>query len=157
MTGKNIITEEMYEVEIPILIDHSWTTYEYKSFARGHHVYKDVWSPLIRESLSCKPEPSNIADKDAVAIIRKDCFGKDTVVGHLPQNIAKLSSLFLKVQNTSITAIVTGKRLNRGGGYGLEVPVTFTFYGPKKLMDWAKNKLEVVKDDLEKKYNKCLK
>ena len=26
-----------------------------------------------------------------------------------------------------------------------------------KLMDWAKNKLEVVKDDLEKKYNKCLK
>ena len=69
----------------------------------------------MRVSLSCKSKPLNIADEDAVAIIRKDCFGKDTVVGHLPQNIAKLSSLFLKVQNTSITAIVTGNRLNRDG------------------------------------------
>ena len=81
-------------------------------------------------------------------------FRERQCCGHTSQNIAKLSPLFLKVINTLIT-IVTGKTLNRGGG--LKVPLTFTFYGPEKLMDWAKNKLKVVKDDLEKKYDKCLK
>ena len=63
------------------------------------------------------------------------------MVGHLPENIAKLCFLFLKVPYTSIKAEVTGKRVNREGGYGLKVPVIYHFTGPGKLIDWAKENL----------------
>ena len=68
----NMITEEMYEIDILILIEKDSATYEYNSFARGYHAYMNIWSPLIGEILNCKREPSNEVDKYAVAIIRKD-------------------------------------------------------------------------------------
>ena len=84
--------------------------------------------------------------------------GKETVVGHLPENIAKLCFLFLKVPFTSIKAEVTGKRVNRGGGFGLEVPVIYYFSGPRKHIDWTKEKLKIRMENLEKKKTKkCLK
>ena len=79
------------------------------------------------------------------------------MVGHLPENIAKLCFLFLKLPYTSIKAEVTGKRVNRGGGYGLEVPVIYYFTGPGKLIDWAKKNLKFCKENLENKTKKCLK
>ena len=74
-----------------------------------------IWTPFIGESLLCKHEPDKIVDKNAVAIIRTDSMGKGSFVGHLPKNISKLCTLFLKVPNNRIRAQVTGKRLNRGG------------------------------------------
>ena len=153
----SIITKEMYDVEIPIVLDKSWNCYQYESFARGYHAYMTIWTPLIGESLLCKHEPANIVDKNAVAIIRTDSMGKDSVVGHLPENISKLCTLFLKVPNTGIRARVTGKRLNRGGGYGLEIPVVYEFVGPAKFVEWVKGKLISCKTNLNNKTNKCLK
>ena len=40
-TSSNMITEEMYEMEIPITIDKDLVTSEYDSFARGFHV---IWT-----------------------------------------------------------------------------------------------------------------
>ena len=40
--------------------------------------------------------------------------------------------MFLKLPNT-IEDEVVGKRVNRGGGYGLEIPVAYRFNGPEKL------------------------
>ena len=134
-----------------------WNRYEYNSYARGYHAYMNIWTPLIGESLLCRKEPDNPVDKNAIAIVRTDSIGKETVVGHLPENIAKLCFLFLKVPYTSIKAEVTGKRVNRGGGYGLEVPVIYYFTGPGKLIDWAKEKLTFCKENLENKTKKCLK
>ena len=62
-----MITEEMYE--IPIFMDNDLASYEHHSFARGYHAYMEIWSPLIGETLSCKREPSNVVDKDAIAIM----------------------------------------------------------------------------------------
>ena len=48
-------------------------------------------------------------------------------------------------------AEVLGKKVNRGGGYGLEIPVRYYFLGPAKprcrifcakALDWLKRKLE---------------
>ena len=59
--------------------------------------------------------------------------------------LAKLCFLFLKVPYTSIKAEVTGKRVNRGDGwgdsYGLEVPVIYYFTSQGKLVNWIKEKL----------------
>ena len=56
----NMITEEMYEIDIPILIEKDSATYKYNSFARGYHAYVNIWSPPIGEILIFKREPSNI-------------------------------------------------------------------------------------------------
>ena len=64
---------------------------------------------------------------------------------------------FLKVPNTSIEVQVVGKRLNRGGGYGLEIPVIYRFYGQEKLVNRLIKKTEAVKKELECKLSKCLK
>ena len=109
------------------------------------------------ETLKCRQEPTNEVNKNAVAIIRSDSWKKETIVGHVPQNISKTCSMFLKVLNTSIEVQVVGKRLNRGGGYGHEIPVTYRFYGQEKLVNWLIKKIEDVKKELECKASKCLK
>ena len=35
---------------------------------------------------------------------------------------------------------VTGKRINRGGGYGLEVPCRYHISGQEEAVDWIKRK-----------------
>ena len=105
----------------------------------------DIWHPLIGEVLKSKREPTNDADKIAVAIMRSNSLGKKSVVGHIPQNISKFSLMFLMIPFTSIEVEVVGKRLNRGGGYGLEIPVKYRFYGQEKIVQWLTKKLETVK------------
>ena len=43
--------------------------------------------------------------------------------------------MFLKVPNTSIKVeVVVEKKVNRGGGYSLKIPVAHRFNGPEKLV-----------------------
>ena len=44
-----MITDKMYETEIPIIIENYLAKYEYDSSARGCHAYMDIWNPLIGE------------------------------------------------------------------------------------------------------------
>ena len=86
-----------------------------------------------------------------------DSLGKESVVGHIPHNISKFSSMFLTIPSTAIEVEVLGKRINRGSGYGLEIPVKYWYYGQEKLIQWLAKKLEAVKKELECKISKCLK
>ena len=104
------------------------------------------------ETLKCRQEPSKEVDKNAVAIIRFDSWEKKTIAGHVPQNISKTCPMILKVPNTSIEVQVVGKRLNRGGSYGLEIPVIYRFYGQEKLVNWLIKKIEAVKRSLNAKF-----
>ena len=47
---KLLITEEMYDIAIPLIMDRDSTKLEHESFARGYHAYINIWSPLIGES-----------------------------------------------------------------------------------------------------------
>ena len=38
---------------------------------RGYHVYKDIWAAAIGEELVCGREPTNMADRYAVAVLNK--------------------------------------------------------------------------------------
>ena len=147
----------MYEMEIPILIDKDLVTCECDSFARGFHVYMDIWNPVIGKILKCKRQPTNEVDKHAVAIMSSDSLGKESVVGHIPHNISKFSSMFPTILSTAIELEVLGERVNRKSGYGLEIPVKYRYYGQEKLIQWLAKKLEAVKKELECKISKCLK
>ena len=47
--SSNMITEEIHEIEISVIIEKNLATYEYDSFAKGYHVHMDIWNPLIGE------------------------------------------------------------------------------------------------------------
>ena len=64
------------------------------------------------------------------------------VVGHVPKLMAQWVAKFLKRASKSGTVVITGKRINRGAGYGLELPCEFKFQGDKYSCDWLKEKLK---------------
>ena len=60
------------------------------------------------------------------------------VVGHVPYNLAQIFSHFLKRDVNKAFAEVTGTKVNRGAGYGLEVPCKYKIYGSKPYIDKIK-------------------
>ena len=45
---------------------------------RGYHVYKTIWGAAVGEVLICRREPTNSADRYAVAVLKEQ-----TIIGHL--------------------------------------------------------------------------
>ena len=99
---------------------------EINSYIRGYHAYQDVWTPVLNESLLVKREPNNIIDSNAVAV-----YQDDLIVGHVPYNLAPSFSFFLQREVNKAFAEVLGEKVNRGAGYGLEIPCKYRLYGPK--------------------------
>ena len=48
---------------------------------------------------------------------------------------------FLKRQTNSVKVIVKGKRVNRGGVYGLEITCEYHFHGDTFSCQWLKGEL----------------
>ena len=67
------------------------------------------------------------------------------VVGHIPYNITPKVSAFLRRDVNKGFAEVTGDKVNRGAGYGLEVPYTYCSYGPKFHVDKMKEYVDSVR------------
>ena len=78
--SSNVITEEMYEIEFPIIMGKSLATYEYDFLARGYHAHMHIWNPLIGEVTKYKREATNEVDQHAVAIMQSNSLGKESVV-----------------------------------------------------------------------------
>ena len=58
---------------------------------------------------------------------------------------------------TSIEVEVVGKKLNHGGGHGLEIPIKYCFYGLEKIVQWLTKKLKTLKEEIKRKISKYLK
>ena len=86
------------------------------SCVRGHHIYKDVWDPVVGEKLDCRRECGNVQDRYAVAVVRTHVGPKHKrrrrktenaviTVGHLPRKISCVCSLFLRRGGTLVRDI----------------------------------------------------
>ena len=115
------------------VVSESLEVLHISSYIRGYHAYMEVWTPVQDEMLILKREPTNVADRNAVAV-----FKEDQVVGHVPFNLAPSISLFLKRDINKAFAKVAGDKFNRGGGYGLEIPCIYHLYGPEPYIDKMK-------------------
>ena len=81
---------------------------------------------------------------------------EDRVVDHILLAISKCISLFLTLPGSFLEAKVTGKRINRGGGYGLDVPRKYRISGQEKAVDWIKRKVTTFLQEHSLGVNKCL-
>ena len=59
---------------------------------------------------------------------------------------------FLSLPNHSIRVCVKEKRINRGVGYGLEIPAEYIFHGNEKAIQLAKRKLDGVNGNVKKSF-----
>ena len=98
----------------------------------------------------------NKKDEFAIGVYQND-FQKETFVGHMPRNISRSIYKFLKLPNLKLSCKVKGKRVNRGGGFVLEMPLIYKFNGHEKAIEWIKSKIqEDIKLEQSTK-NRCLK
>ena len=107
------------------------------SVIRGHHVYKDIWTPFIGEVLRVEQETHNVQDRFAVAVVKDDI-----TVGHVPCEVSCLVWHFIEHDGT-VNCEVTGRRKH---GIGLEVPCTYIFSTKKKIIRKLRNNLPVHKN-----------
>ena len=119
---------------------------EIHSVLRGNHAYMEIWTPVVGEMLVLKIEPTNRHDIHAVAIYREA-----EIVDHVPCNLAPNMSAFLMRENKAFE--ITGAKVNKGAGYGLEVPCVYCLYGPNVYVDKTKELLESLLADGH--YNLC--
>ena len=87
--------------------------------------------------LPCIQEPENPEDKNAVTLMNKE-----KIVGHVSKNISVWMAMLLKLKSSSITFRVTGEKVNRGGGYRLEIPCEYLVEGETRVVDWFLQKVE---------------
>ena len=54
-----------FQNKIPIILT---TCLEIQTYIKGHHVYKNIWTPEIGEQPKVRIEPGNCVDKFAVCV-----------------------------------------------------------------------------------------
>ena len=121
---------------------------------RGHHVYKNVWSPYKGETLIAQPDNRDEAqenDKYAVGIYKKNDDGSKELVGHAPVEFSSLLYHFLQASaENCINVEVIEKRKRE---VGLVVPAKYNAFTRNK-------KIAVVLDEelakCKKLYRSCL-
>ena len=82
--------------ELPIVLI---TTLDLETFIKGHHVYKDIWTPKQGKQLDILMEPDNQMDKFAVCV-----KSNEKIKGHLKKGT---SGRFAKESFTSCAAMHT--------------------------------------------------
>ena len=113
----------------------------------------DGWTPNIGDkNLYLEPEDGNEYDKNAMAVIIDGETG-----GHIPKNLSKTFERFLTLPNCVIKCTVTGKRVNHGAAYGLEIPVNFKLLGPAKAIQWAEMAVKKVIQNIDQRVKHCKK
>ena len=65
-------------------------------------------------------------------------------------------SMFLPLLRCALDVFSTEKRVNHGGEYGMEIPVSFPFYGPEKIIKLAKDQITKIEESLRKTVRQCL-
>ena len=84
--------------------------YEWLSYVRGYHEYKEGWTPSLGEMLELKVEPTNAHDQFAMAVIKPD----GTVVGHIHKYASKAVLFFLRKAGSAGFCEAIGSSGNRG-------------------------------------------
>ena len=95
---------------------------------------------MLGKTLLVLRETTNPKDKNAA-----DVLIEETIIGHVPYNIAPSMSRFLKRDVNMAFAKVTGRKINRRSSYGLENPCIYQLYEPREYIFKMKGKIDSLK------------
>ena len=139
-----VVTTETICIQGELLITLI-TSMDLETFIKGHHIYKNIWTPQLDELLEVSTEPDNPVDKFAVAVKKNQ-----NIVGHLKKGktgrFAKALFYFLRSDPYSkCHAKVTWKRCNLGDGDGFQVPCILYISGQAEFMSILLKELVKIK------------
>ena len=80
----------------------------HESVIRGHHIFKEIWTPHTGEILLVRKEAGNVHDRRAFALLKAD----GTVVGLVPREVSRIFWHYLGHGGT-ISCEVTGWKRSR--------------------------------------------
>ena len=123
------------DMELPITLEEFFS-HTINIFSRSYHEYMSVWMPQIGDySLFCWRKLSNEYHEYAAAMVAK----------------------FLHLPGWYASCKVTGTRINRGIGVGLEIPIEITFVGKETATEWLKIALHRINMIIKEKVLRCKK
>ena len=99
------------------------------------------------EVLDLIHEPNNEHDKTVIAMIKDN-----DVAGHVPWALASTKQgtgivrHFYTKKGSKGQVQVVGKAVNRGGGYGMEIPCAYKFTGQPRNVDMLNKLLDIPND-----------
>ena len=72
---------------------------------RGHHVYKNIWTPFVGEVLLVEQEDHNPQDCFAVTILKSA-----EIVGHVPREIPRIVWYFIEHDGTASCEVIEPRK-----------------------------------------------
>ena len=112
----------------------SWwllSIFKYSSFSKGYHVsakgityIRTDGNPLWFFTL-WRRKRQRVRQTSSAIIY--DSFHLNKALGHIPLYWSKLANKFLKFPNHHISVAITGKKVKRDIGLGLEIPLDYFF------------------------------
>ena len=114
------------------------------------------WSTKIGEVLEVVKEAKNECDTLAIAITRYNRVCSHIYVGYIGRHIRKVVFQFLSLPGSADYATVSGMRVNQGAGDGLEIPITVTFIGHSKSIEWIRKKINFIECEIYRKVELCM-
>ena len=125
---------------------------------RGCHVYMKIWKPLVGKCLQYVKEPTNEVDKNGVASFLTNSHFKRwlTTCNKNFHHYVRVS-LYSSLPHYVLDIFATGRRINHGGEYRLEIPANFHFCGPEKAVKQTKKKKTSIEKNLNKTVEHCIK
>ena len=103
-------------------MDSEMDSLSWDSVIRGHHIYKNIWTPFVGEILRVEQEVCNPENHFAVPIVKVE-----TIIGHVPREVSCLFWHFIQ-HDGIVSCEITG---HRKPSIGLEVPCTYNL-APRK-------------------------
>ena len=119
-----------------------------------------IRKPLVGECLQCLKKPTKEVDKYTVAVVRTNAHCKVEVVGNRNLHDCIHVPISAPLRFEHLGNSLTGKCISHRGEYGLEILANFRFYGPDKVIKFAKNQNNKDKKKLNSKILtkvKCIK
>ena len=107
--------------------------------------------------LFCWRKLINEYDKYTIAIVTIDHFKQEEFVGYVPLFLNKTLNKLFHLPELYATCKVTGTRINRGIGLGLEKPIEMTFNRKEMVTEWLDKTYHCVKTIIDEKVSKCKK
>ena len=135
---------EWYDVQTSLppaatMATKSTASTEIVSVIRGHHFFKEVWTPVVGERLAVRKEYGNKHCRFAVAVFKTSCRScRAGIVGRVPLEIS-LSLWNFLTEGGEIICEVAGKRRK---GKGLEVPCIYYLTGTLSAIQKLEDSLE---------------
>ena len=155
MSAREVLKTITEETPIPIIVHNDTSIFLLESYVCGYHVYMNIWNATINDYFQCKIEETTSSTHRQLPFCMMIVW-KKKLLGKFLFTYQKYLIDFRNFLFCTISAVVIGKRVNRGAGDGLKIPVEYKFFGDARAVSWAENQIKKTEKNVNILVKKCM-